>query len=285
MTFDAPLPWAELQAKISGLTVVPTGAGSAEISTWPKQIRAVSLFSARTNSAHYLGAMRQILEDYTQGKINLATAQLRAQEWLEQLGYSPKTGFAGEAPTPPANTWLQNLASDQRIKLVVETLGRHALATGMAEHHNSPNLRHTYPCWEFLRLYFRKHPRGEGESAVDLGWPERWVRCGGELADGERMIARKDDEIWEKLGDSDTWSDAMDTDVPPFAFNSGFGWIARNRATCVELGVIDEDDDVEARAHYLTERMFDQPGAVTLADVKAKKNDLIAALAMLKEAA
>jgi len=214
--FDAPLPWADILKRIAGLDILPTTEGSAEISAWMKDVRRAGLFSARTNSARYLKEIQPILADYVSGKINLATAQLKMQEWLQKLGYTPDGGFPGGASVPPANSLLQNLASDERTKLVIETISRHALSTGMAQRQNTPSLLHGFPCWEFLRLYWRKHPRGETDKDNDEGWPQRWARCGGEFYDG-RMIARKDSDLWEQLGDSGVWSDGMDTHCQPGA--------------------------------------------------------------------
>ena len=55
------------------------------------------------------------------------------------------------------------------------------------------------------------------------------------------MIARKGATIWEELGSAAIFDDALDTDHPPFAFNSGMGWRSVPRAECIRLGLIAED--------------------------------------------
>ena len=73
-----------------------------------------------------------------------------------------------------------------------------------------------------MRTGERKVPRGSPDSK-SKSWPERWDMAGGVLVAG-KMIARKDADVWSSLGDSALFDDALDTDHPPFAFNSGMGW-------------------------------------------------------------
>ena len=61
-------------------------------------------------------------------------------------------------------------------------------------------------------------PRGEAKGST--GWEQRWAMAGGELIDG-RMIARKDDPVWRKLGDPELFADGIGNEWPPYAFNSG----------------------------------------------------------------
>ncbi len=81
-----------------------------------------------------------------------------------------------------------------------------------------------------MRLETRKEERTD--------WDERFVRAGGELHDG-RMVALKDDAVWENLGDSGLFDDGMDTDTPPYAFNSGMGWREVGRDEAIALGVLE----------------------------------------------
>ena len=50
------------------------------------------------------------------------------------------------------------------------------------------------------------------------------------------MIALKGHPIWEQLGSSANFNDALDVDYPPFAFRSGMWVRPVDRATCVALG-------------------------------------------------
>ena len=93
-----------------------------------------------------------------------------------------------------------------------------------------------FPAWELVRVEPRDIPRGASGKPGDLSWPDRWKQCGGKLFDG-RMIANKLDPIWGMLGDSEEFDDAVDSEVPPFAYNSGYGWNEVDAQTCKELGV------------------------------------------------
>jgi hypothetical protein len=194
MNFNVPLPWNAVLKSIASLQQMPTSEGSAALSTLPADIRKLSLFSARTNSASYLEHVRATVQDYTDGKINMATAVMKCQEFLRSVGYAPETGFPGEPEVPPAKTLLQNLASSPRIKLVIKTLATRAQSTAYLSAGMSENSLYAFPCWEFRRLGFRKSPRGESGKENDPDWQERWVRSGGTLYDG-RMIASKDDDV------------------------------------------------------------------------------------------
>ncbi len=67
------------------------------------------------------------------------------------------------------------------------------------------------------------------------------MRAGGTLVNG-RMIARKDDPVWDQLGSSALFEDGLDNPYPPFAFNSGMGIREVPREECVALGVIEADE-------------------------------------------
>ena len=284
MLFDSPLPWPEVVKFLAGLRATPTASGSAELSTLPAEIRQLSLFSARTTSAGYLEHVRQILQDYTAGKINMADAVMKCQEWLRHAGYTPEGGFPGEEPTPPANTLLQNLASSPRIKLVVETLARRAQSTANLEQGMSASRRYNFPCWEFHRRYYKRVPRGSTGKDNDPAWQERWVRSGGTLYDG-RMIATKDDDVWDAISDSGVWPDGLDSDSDPVVFNTGYGRVELPRQECVDLGVIDAEEGVQARKIDLLGQMFGDPAKATVADVNTKRAALLDALAHLEDAA
>lgn len=285
MTFDAPIPFLDAIKRIVGLKAMPTDQGSAALSSLPADIRKLALFSARTTNAAYLEKVRDVLSRYANGEINMATAKMELQQWLKTAGYNPESGFPGDSSVPPAATQLQNLASDGRIKLVVETLARHAQSAAYLQQGMDEDGLFDFPCWEFRRLYWRRVPRGESGKENDPDWQERWVRSGGTLYDG-RMIATKDDDVWDKISDSGIWPDGMDSDCDPVVFNTGYGRIEVPRKECIKLGVIDADENVEGHNISLLGSMFEKdPAKITLADVTAKRGDLLAALAQLKEAA
>jgi hypothetical protein len=60
------------------------------------------------------------------------------------------------------------------------------------------------------------------------------------------MVARKDSGVWQALGDGAGGydSDALHNPYPPFAFNSGMDVQDVDRQDAVELGLLEEDDQV-----------------------------------------
>jgi hypothetical protein len=159
------------------------------------------------------------------GKVNEATARQNVQHRLERLGYTPEHHFGTEADKkiPPAEPGsLLDLSSDARIKLVLQMNTRLAANTGYMRNGLTPASLYAYPAYELVRVYSRVHPRGSTEKPDDEGWPDRWVEAGGELVDG-RMMALKDDEIWENLGDSSLFDDGMETDAPPLCLQLRHG--------------------------------------------------------------
>ena len=285
-----PLPSPEALKLIAQLQAMPTDQGSAALSALSADIRKLSLFSARTTRAHYLFFVRTILEDYAAGKINMATAVMKCQEWLKNIGYSPEKGFpdvTGQG-VPPASTLLQNLASSPRIELVIDTLTRRAQSTAWLQKTNTEDANFNYPCWQFLRLYSRLVPRGSSDREDDPSWEERWVRSGGTLygPGNNIMIATKDDEVWDNISDSGIWPDGLDADTDPVVFNTGYGRLDVDRDRCIELGVIDADEGAPEHRISLLGAMFEKdPAKLTLSEVAAKRSDLLGALAILDKAA
>jgi hypothetical protein len=257
MIFAHPTPFTEALRKLAGLDAMPTDLGSADLRKLDAGLRERSLFSARTNSAGYLQEVRDQLASLLGGETNMATARAALQDKLDALGYHPERGFSGEENThiPPAGQGaLQDLSSNGRLQLMLETNMRQVANFGYREQGNTSSALFQFPCWELVRLYPREVPRGEKvgkggavEPDPENAWTARWQEAGGTLTDG-RMIARKDDPIWEELGESGTFPDALDTAYPPFAFNSGMGWRQVPREECLELGVIEADEQVQPGA-------------------------------------
>lgn len=110
-----------------------------------------------------------------------------------------------------------------------------------------------FPALELVRVYPRTVPRGlrrvKGVLVEDPGndWPSRWADVNGRFYGDGRMIAAKDDDIWNQIGSAANFSDALDSDVPPFAFGSGYGVRQVPREEAIALGVIESDQIIEGR--------------------------------------
>lgn len=254
MTFEEPIPFAEAVETLRARQLLPTDLGTAALRQLDAGLREVSLFSARTTKAAPLQKAKDVLEQLLQGTTNVATARMEMQDLYDELGYTPEGGFPGDVGLgiPPAEPGeLRDLSSNKRIDLLLETNLRLEANRALQRRGQTDFALYAWPCYELVRIYPRRVPRGEEEPTPSEGWPERWEQCGGSFYDG-RMIARKDDDIWSMLGDSSRFDDALDTDVPPFAFNSGYGWREIEREEAIALGVIDASADIQGRTSERT---------------------------------
>lgn len=221
-----PVSQALLRAEARGL--LPTAWSTAEIrEVLARDIVRNAVFSARTTNAHYVQVLKAAVERLLQGGRGNDWAQIRLElrTLLQRLGYTPERGFPGDAArgVPPAEPGsLRDLSSDLRLNLILKTqedLMRNAAlkARGM-----QGSRVKQFPAWELVRLIPRRIPRGSTDSR-SKGWPERFVEAGGVIRQA-RLVALKTDPVWGALGDSSIFSDALDVEHPPFAFNSGMGW-------------------------------------------------------------
>ncbi len=232
---------------------LPTQLGSAELRKLDLQVRQGSLFSARMNSAEAVQRLRDYLKRALAGADNQAEFRVQVRAALKALGYTPGEGFPGEASVPPAEAdTLTDLTSRARLDLILNT--QRAIVDGYAyqQHGNTAAALDAFPAWELVRVLAVEVPRGERRGpkgtlipVPDDDWPSRWTDAGGSLADDDRMVAAKDDAVWDALGD--VRDDSIDNGgAPPFAFNSGMGWRQVDRDEAVALGVIDPDETPEA---------------------------------------
>ncbi len=153
------------------------------------------------------------------------------QEALRSLGYSP-----GTDPNHPIPGSIQDLSSDARVDLVTQTLTDLARGRGKYELDRNPDRLEAWPAQELFRLI---------ETRVQRNWAARWAAAGGSFYGG-RMIALKDDEVWQNLGDGDGgYEDTLGLPYPPFAFNSGM-WVEDvSREEAISLGLLAPEDVVE----------------------------------------
>lgn len=260
---DTPRPFAEALDHLAKKRVLTTALSSAEIrEEFTAELRLRSLFSGRTTKAAILQEYQDQLGELLNGETNVATARMEIQNLFDALGYSPERGFRGDedADIPPAERGtLRDLSSNRRVDLVLVTNMRQCANYGFWKQGQSDFALFAYPCYELIRIYPREVPRGmrlrQGalEHVRGEDWPSRWEAAGGTFYGMGRMIARKDDEIWGRLGSSDLFHDALDTFFPPFAFNSGYGWREIDRGESIRLGVIGEETQVEGQRHGLND--------------------------------
>lgn len=216
----------------------PTAWGSADIRQLDQALRERAVFSARTTNARYIQSLKDRIERYLEGgyKGDLATLRVELRQELARVGYHPERGFPGDAALdiPPARPGsLQDLSSERRLNLILNT--QLALMTGRAQRIAAldPMALAMYPAFELVRTQSRRLQRN---------WPLRWVQAGGTLSgpNKNRMVALKTDPIWQALGSSDLFPDALDVDHPPFAFESGMGWNQIDEFEAIDLGILSD---------------------------------------------
>ena len=244
--------------------VTPTTEGSFDIRTaWGEDIMRRSLFSSRCTNAEILQDVSDKIDDLLSGKYNEATARAELQMLYRELDYNPERGFPGdvELGIPPAKEGsLLDLSSNQRIKLVLQTNEVQASNFAYRERGMDASSRWQYPAWELVRVYTKQVERGFRETKDGLqpvdgdDWPSRWEKAGGRLVGG-RMVALKDDDIWNNLGSSRLFDDGLDNPYPPFAFGSGMGIVEVDRADCMDLGLVTGDEVPEASGSNLNDNL------------------------------
>src|SRR5690606_30698537 len=123
---------------------------------------------------------------------------------------------------------LTNFFSDGRRELQVRMNVELMQGQGKWIADQDPDLLDEMPAQELVRFESREVPRE---------WQERWTRAGGRLFGG-RMIALKNDGIWERIS-------RFGHPYPPFDFNSGMGVEDVTREEAMELGLIDLNTRVQ----------------------------------------
>lgn len=274
----SPVPMTDALRIALSRGVLPTSLSTEELRQLPAELRARSVFSARTANAVYLQELREVVNEVVEGEMNHATARVTLLETLRAMGYTPEGGFPdSDTPVPPAvEGSLQDLSSFRRLDLIIRTQER--LMRGAGQKQRGQDRTDIAPAWELVRINAREVPRD---------WQTRFEEAGGELING-RMIAHKNDPVWDALGDSALFDDALDVDHPPFAFGSGMGWSEVFAGEWESLGGSDQtavvyedanqlpvpkvstsglDDDFLAELKRDLKAHEDENGKLTMADI------------------
>lgn len=247
-----------------------TGLDSGELALLDREAKERALFSARTAEMRYLAAMQDVLDALTSGDIGEAEARKRLMTVLDGFGYTPEGGFPDVGGGGAAPNTIQDLSSYGRINLILDTNEGMAASVSRLAEENADTLD-LFPAWRFVRFM---NPNGEPRD-----WAVRWAAAGesvgwqGALRD--EFVARKDSPIWQALGDgAGGFDDTLGNPYPPFAFNSGMGWMDVDRDEAMELGLdlsspveikppslaVRDDERERAREHYgdeFLESLFD----------------------------
>jgi hypothetical protein len=216
--FSAPISFREARESRQVRSVLPTSLGSAELETIQTAILERATFSARVTSAEYLQEIDDVLRDYIDGKIDLASARAQLKEKLREIGY---VAAPGEADS------IKDFSSDLRTNLVLRTNAEMAHGYGQWVQGQDPDILDQWPAQELYR---------GAPAMVPRNWIARWSAAGGSFPGG-RMIALKNSGIWPAIS-------RFGAPYPPFDFNSHMVVRDVDRDTAIELGLIDRDTQI-----------------------------------------
>lgn len=232
MTITEPIPFWEAIQALARQNLMPTELGSDELSQLARDVRRDSFFSAKVINAGFLQRAHDLITAiieprYAGGKPGTYIDRSRAREllknYLQSIGYAPEPGKEGS---------LQDLQSDARLNLILDT--NIQMAQGFGQFLQANSAADAFPAQELYRLESRIKPRD---------WPRKWHNAGGKFYGGGRMIALLDDPIWIKTIDEGGFN-RFGNPYPPYDFNSGMWTRPVSRGEAIELGVIAPDDQV-----------------------------------------
>lgn len=232
-------------ARLARQELLPTSAGTFELSQLPADIRERAMFSARVMDAQFLQRAHDLITrgvgagardangNYVPGSgVNMATFRADMKEYLRATDYAPDSGKEGG---------LQDLSSDRRLNLIYETNVQ--LAQGYGGHllDSSPAALQAAPAQELYRLEDRRQRRAWGQiwndAIAELGDTTTAIPADLPYAD-DQMFALKNDPVWRQIS-------RFDLPYPPFDFGSGM-WVRDvDYATAVELGLLDAGEEPE----------------------------------------
>jgi ubiquitin-binding protein len=230
MTTTVPTTVSDAELAMQVKILLPNLLTNKELNEFlaqlPADIRQAVLAVSGVYDASVLDKLREVVLKMASGTEDFASARLDLKTLMKQVG------------TPA------ELMEEGRLNLMISTQLDLARGIGRKIQGNDPRVIEGFPCWEYVRLGTRRVPRD---------WPTRWniakADAGDETAtlpsSGQAgpMIARKDSGIWAALGrGAGGYSDALHVDFPPFAFNSGMGWISCARRRAEEFGVVTPED-------------------------------------------
>lgn len=243
--------------------LLPTTLSTAELQEFTERLKERIFFSARFSNLSVLEQVKEMVERYVKGEgLNSDLAQLRleARKIIVNAGYTPEGGFPGDAELgiPPATAGsLRDLTSERRLNLIFDTQASMMRGLGQQLRGLDPTALRIYPAYELVRIKQAQAPRD---------WEQRWKTAsdnvdhvGVAAADTGRLVALKTSPIWQALGSSALFKDALNVEHPPFAFSSGMAWSVVSREEAGKLGLVDArpvEDPLRAMVRAFLNRPF-----------------------------
>lgn len=244
--FTKPVTWFEGLRRLAARKLLPTTLGTEKLREISGDIKRWATFSAKIESVEALQQINDTVKEVIRGiepkdeetftyvakdgtveirrKKPLQLSIPKAKEQIKRkfMDLGIKVDDAAKVGT------VADPVSDARLQLIVTTQESLANNYGTFIAGQDADILDLWPCQELVRI---------SPVAVERNWKERWQSVGGNFYDG-RMIALKNSDIWDRLGSSELFPDALGNPYPPFAFNSGMGVEDISRSEAEELGVI-----------------------------------------------
>ena len=187
-----------------------------------------AFFSSRVAEVNILAAMRERVAKYAEGETDLSKIRMMIRDDLRRANYTPEPG--------QENT-IHDLFSQARLDAIVKTNVAQARGYMQYIEGTSPGAFAAFPAQEFTRIRHSNKPRKD--------WPQRWAKAGGKVYGG-KMIALKDDPVWERLS-------VFGNPFPPFDWGSGMGVLDVDRKTAIQLGLI-SDEELRGKVQQLRQK-------------------------------
>lgn len=208
--------------------LVGSGLDSSQWNQIQAGFRNRAFFSSRVAEVNILAAMRERVAKYAEGETDLSKIRMMIRDDLRRANYTPEPG--------QENT-IHDLFSQARLDVIVKTNVAQARGYMQYIEGTSPGAFAAFPAQEFTRIRHSRSPRKD--------WPQRWAKAGGKTYGG-KMVALKDDPVWERLS-------VFGNPFPPFDWGSGMGVLDVDRKTAIQLGLI-SDEELRGKTAALREK-------------------------------
>jgi hypothetical protein len=223
MIFSEPMPFKEAVESRLAKMLLPTELRSKLLKVLPAEIKERCFWASAVQRADEVGKISEAIDEMLAGEATRDEQRSKLKAIIDELGAPELT--------------------DARLNLILDTNLQMAEGYGSFTQGQAPVILDMYPAQELIRIDVKRVPRD---------WESRWEEAGGEIVDG-RMVAAKDDPIWNALGDPSLFDDGLGNPYPPFAFSSGMGVADVDREEAERLGVIDPDQRVEPQDRELNQ--------------------------------
>ena len=208
--------------KILKKALVGSSLNSREWNLVQAGLRDRAFISSQVESMRILHAARRMVADRAGGQLSASEIRRDLRKVISSTGYRPPEGKEGT---------LQDLYSKRRLDTIIRTNVEQA--RGYMRHLDGmkPGAFAAFPGQELIRVRERKEKRD---------WATRWKNAGGQFYNG-RMIALRDDPIWERIS-------VFGNPFPPFDWGSGMGVRAVSRRDSIALGAVTHNEVQELKA-------------------------------------